>query len=75
MKKLLDREWIRVEGYRDIPRKPALYATTKAFLDYFNLKKLIDLSPLENVVDLEEKGAQLVEQLALSATPFSQETG
>lgn len=66
MKKLLDREWIKVEGYRDVPGKPALYVTTKAFLDYFNLKKITDLPPLEEVVDLEEKGAQLAEQLALS---------
>nr|WP_304985209.1 SMC-Scp complex subunit ScpB [Coxiella-like endosymbiont] len=64
MKKLLDREWIKVEGYRDVPGKPALYVTTKAFLDYFNLKKITDLPPLEEMVDLEEKGTQLAEQLA-----------
>lgn len=55
MKKLLDREWIKVEGYKDVPGKPALYVTTKAFLDYFNLKKIADLPPLEKVIDLEEK--------------------
>lgn len=43
MKTLLEREWIRVSGYRDVPGKPALYVTTKLFLDYFNLKNLNEL--------------------------------
>lgn len=37
MKKLLDREWIKVVGYRDMPGKPSVFGTTKYFLDYFNL--------------------------------------
>lgn len=40
MKTLLEREWVRICGYRDVPGKPAMYVTTKAFLDYFNLKSL-----------------------------------
>ncbi|MGB8635181.1 MAG: SMC-Scp complex subunit ScpB, partial [Rhodanobacteraceae bacterium] len=40
---LEEREWIRVVGYRDVPGKPALYGTTKAFLDYFKLKSLDEL--------------------------------
>ncbi len=43
VKTLLEREWIRVVGYREVPGKPAMFATTKAFLDYFNLKNLDDL--------------------------------
>jgi segregation and condensation protein B len=50
---LLDREWVRVVGHRDVPGKPALLATTKIFLDYFNLKSLKDLPPLSEVKDLE----------------------
>nr|GFD02465.1 hypothetical protein [Tanacetum cinerariifolium] len=36
VKTLLEREWIRIVGYRDVPGKPAMFATTKAFLDHFN---------------------------------------
>lgn len=50
---LLDREWVRVVGHRDVPGKPALLATTKIFLDYFNLKSLKDLPPLSEVKELE----------------------
>ncbi len=46
MKTLQEREWIRVVGYRDIPGKPALYATTRQFLDYFGLKNLEELPTL-----------------------------
>ncbi|MDP3561329.1 MAG: SMC-Scp complex subunit ScpB [Legionellaceae bacterium] len=52
LKTLLDREWIRVAGYRDVPGKPAVYVTTKVFLDYFNLASLNDL-PLLNTVNHE----------------------
>src|SRR3546814_1070664 len=41
VKTLLEREWVRVVGYRDVPGKPAMFATTKAFLDHFNLKNQI----------------------------------
>ena len=51
---LLDREWIRVVGHKDVPGRPAMYATTKAFLDYFNLENLEALPPLSDVRDLEE---------------------
>ncbi|AAO90574.1 SMC-Scp complex subunit ScpB [Coxiella burnetii] len=65
IKKLLDREWISVVAHRDVPGKPALFGTTKTFLDYFNLKSLEELPPLEDVVDLEKIEAQFGEQLAL----------
>lgn len=50
---LEEREWIRVVGYRDVPGKPALYGTTREFLDYFQLKSLDDLPTLAEVRDLE----------------------
>ncbi|UUQ63842.1 SMC-Scp complex subunit ScpB [Pseudomonas fuscovaginae UPB0736] len=53
VKTLLEREWIRVVGYREVPGKPAMFATTKAFLDYFNLKNLDDLPPLAELRELE----------------------
>lgn len=46
LKTLIEREWIRIAGHRDVPGKPAVYVTTKTFLDYFNLKSLSDLPPL-----------------------------
>jgi segregation and condensation protein B len=52
-KTLLEREWIRVVGYREVPGRPAMFATTKAFLDHFNLKNLDDLPPLAALRELE----------------------
>jgi segregation and condensation protein B len=49
---LQEREWIRVVGHRDVPGKPALFGTTKAFLDYFNLASLDDLPSLAEIADM-----------------------
>ena len=59
VKTLEEREWVRVVGYRDLPGKPALFGTTKAFLDYFNLKSLDQLPPLSEVRDIEDIDPQL----------------
>jgi segregation and condensation protein B len=56
---LEEREWIRVVGHRDVPGKPALFGTTKQFLDYFNLKSLDQLPPLAEIRDIEEIEPQL----------------
>lgn len=53
IRKLMERDWIKIAGYRDVPGKPALLATTKPFLDYFNLKSIADLPPLSELVDFE----------------------
>jgi len=53
VKTLLEREWIRVVGYRDVPGKPAMFATTKVFLDHFNLKNLDDLPPLAELREMD----------------------
>lgn len=66
IKKLQERDWIKVVGTRDIPGKPALFATTKAFLDYFNLKNLTDLPPLQDIIDIEKIENALREQLSFS---------
>lgn len=63
IKTLLEREWIKIAGYRDVPGKPALFATTKTFLDYFNLKNVSDLPPLSELVDFESLEKQLGLQL------------
>lgn len=50
---LQEREWIRVIGHKEVPGRPALYATTKEFLDYFNLQTLGDLPPLASLLDID----------------------
>lgn len=66
LRTLIDREWVKVVGHKDVPGKPALLATTRAFLDYFNLKSLRELPPLEAFINLENAGEQL--ELLLSET-------
>lgn len=56
---LEERDWVRVVGYRDLPGKPALFGTTKQFLDYFNLKSLDQLPALSEIHDFEEPESQL----------------
>ena len=65
---LIDREWIRVVGHRDVPGRPAMFATTKQFLDYFNLKSLQELPPLSEIKELigTEPEFDLNEELAQS---------
>ena len=54
IKALEERDWIRVVGHRDVPGKPELLATTRAFLDYFGLKRLDELPPLSELKDIGE---------------------
>lgn len=50
---LQEREWVKVVGHRDVPGKPALFGTTREFLDYFNLKSLDELPTLAELKDLD----------------------
>ena len=59
IKTMIERDWIRVIGHRDVPGKPALYATTKGFLDYFNLKSLTELPALADLRDIDAINAEL----------------
>ncbi|MDP1603192.1 MAG: SMC-Scp complex subunit ScpB [Legionella sp.] len=52
IKTLLEREWIKIAGHRDVPGKPAVFVTTKTFLDYFNLQSIDQLPPLPESSDL-----------------------
>src|SRR6056300_601025 len=56
---LIEREWVRVVGHRDVPGRPAMYATTRQFLDYFNLKSLEDLPPLAEIKELDNLNGDL----------------
>lgn len=51
---LTEREWIKVVGQRDVPGRPSLYATTRQFLDYFNLKSLDELPNLGEIRDISD---------------------
>lgn len=62
VKTLTEREWVRVVGHRDVPGRPALYATTRKFLDYFGLRSLNDLPTLAEIRDPD---SFLGEELAL----------
>ncbi len=58
-RQLMERDWIRVVGHRDVPGRPAMFGTTRGFLDYFSLKKLDDLPPLADLSDWESLRVQL----------------
>ncbi len=59
IKTLLEREWVQVVGHKEVPGRPAMYATTKEFLDYFNLKRIDELPPLSELTDLDAIDTQL----------------
>lgn len=59
IKTLLEREWVRVVGHKDVPGRPAMYATTRRFLDYFNLKSLDELPTLAEIKDLDTMNGEL----------------
>lgn len=64
---LVEREWVRIVGHRDVPGRPAMYATTRKFLDYFNLSGLDQLPPLSEIRDLEEIGREIEKNIQSSA--------
>ncbi len=59
IKAFVERDWVKVVGHRDVPGKPALYATTKGFLDYFNLSSLQDLPSLAEIRDIDSINEKL----------------
>lgn len=59
IKTLLEREWVRVVGHKEVPGRPALYGSTKQFLDYFNLKSLNELPTLAELADLDQAHPEL----------------
>ena len=53
IKTLLEREWVKPLGHKDVPGRPTLYGTTRSFLDYFNIKSLNELPTLSEISDLD----------------------
>lgn len=68
-----EREWIRVVGHKEVPGRPALYATTKAFLDYFGLKSLDQLPSLPEVLALDTEPASPQTQISLETQEITHE--
>ena len=58
-KVLLEREWIKIIGHKEVPGRPAMYGTTKKFLDYFNLSALNELPSLSDIKDLDQVHPEL----------------
>ncbi len=67
MRMLLEREWVRVVGHRDVPGRPSVYATTREFLDYFGMKSLAELPPLAELTDIDNVSADLFATMAIEA--------
>ncbi|TDJ23737.1 MAG: SMC-Scp complex subunit ScpB [Gammaproteobacteria bacterium] len=59
IKTLLEREWVKSLGHKDVPGRPTLYGTTRAFLDYFNIKSLNELPALCEIIDLDRYTPEL----------------
>jgi segregation and condensation protein B len=74
IKTLQDREWVRVVGHRDTPGKPALFATTKTFLDHLGLKTLAELPILSDLIDMDEQEERLQVQLELHEAATNTDT-
>ena len=74
IKTLLDREWIKVLGHRDVPGRPALYGTSTQFLDDFNLKSLSQLPTLKALGDIEEMENNLQVNLGFKSSQDEIET-
>ncbi|TVS19253.1 MAG: SMC-Scp complex subunit ScpB [Gammaproteobacteria bacterium] len=64
-----ERNWVRVVGHRDVPGKPAMYGTTREFLDYFGLKRLDELPPLSELRDIDQVNPELAFESAQQQVP------
>ncbi len=74
IKTLLEREWVKVAGHRDVPGRPAVYASTRQFLDYFNLKSISELPTLAELRDLDEIAGDLFSKVEGNKTEANGES-
>ena len=75
MRTLLERGWIKIVGQKEVPGRPSLYATTKGFLDYFDLKSLNELPEISEIQELVLKEAQTVENMVVQDLDLEQALG
>lgn len=73
VKGLLEREWIRVVGHKELPGRPAMLGTTRQFLDYFNMTSLDEMPPLAELQDIDQLYPEL--NLAIAETETDDKTG
>lgn len=73
MRQLLDRDWVKEVGHRDVPGRPALLGTTQQFLEYFNLEALSDLPPLLERREASDIARELNLRLPLEEAPGEQQ--
>lgn len=74
IKTLLEQEWIRIIGQREVPGRPSLYATTSFFLDYFNVKTLEELPSLVELQRIWQQNEEEIKAAALGVKDTSEET-
>ena len=74
MRTLVERDWIRVVGQREVPGRPSLYGTTKTFLDYFNLQTLSELPPLAEIRALIEPALVVPDETITVAVQTTDDT-
>ena len=72
MRTLSERGWIKIVGQKEVPGRPSLYATTKVFLDYFDLKSLNELPEISEIQELVLKEAQTVENMIVQDLDLEQ---
>ena len=75
MRTLSERGWIKIVGQKEVPGRPSLYATTKVFLDYFDLKSLNELPEISEIQELVLKEAQTVENMIVQDLDLEQTPG
>lgn len=71
VKTLVEHDWVKVAGYKEVPGRPALYVTTKKFLDYFNLKSLQDLPPLIEFTN-QEVAEENLQNIGITQAPAAE---
>lgn len=62
---LIERDWVKIVGHRDVPGRPSLLGTTRHFLDYFNLRKIGELPTLSEIKALDEIAPELAQDVAM----------
>ena len=76
IKTLLEREWVKSLGHKEVPGRPTLYGTTRSFLDYFNIKSLNDLPTLAEIIDLDRYTPELAfadkDEVELTSPPVAE---